>query len=97
MTSHRGRRRIPVRQLAVSVAAAIAVGAGSYSAFHDPAPVTVIPVGSVSPLPTPTPSVSPLTGVRRPVPVCWAGSPAMVGHCVTQDPQDVVDGSAVTR
>ncbi|OHV42225.1 hypothetical protein BBK14_11430 [Parafrankia soli] len=90
-TSHRGRRPIPVRRLAVSVAAAIAVGGGSYTAFYDPAPATV-PVDSISPLPIPrfTPPVDPVS-------VCWLGSPAVADYCVDQDPRAVVDGSAVTR
>lgn len=95
MTSHRGRRHIPVPMLAAgAVAVVVSLGgiAGVEAARHDP--VRVIPVGSISPLPTP--AVSPLTGVA-PVSVCWAGGPSVIGSCVTQDPRAVVDGSAVTR
>ncbi|MCK9928110.1 hypothetical protein MXD62_13160 [Frankia sp. Mgl5] len=107
MSTHRGRRRIPRPTLPLDLLARPALTAGAVVVVvagcvvgvtvtrHDP--VRVIPVGSVVPLPTPSPSVSPLTGVRRPVPVCWAGGAAVVQVCVTQDPRAVVDGSAVRR
>ncbi len=93
MTSHRGRRRIPLPMLvAGGVFVVVTLGGitGVELTRHDP--VSVIPVGSVVSVPSPAPPTPVRCGSR--VTIWTAGD---VSRSLEQPSCPVVDGTAVTR